>query len=82
VIRVKLREAIESYERRKGERLTYARVAELTGLAKTTIESIGARPGYNATLDVVDRLCQVLDCEPGDLLEHVRNPRESAGEAG
>jgi len=83
VIRIKLREAMDAYERRCGERLTYGRLAELTGLARATIESIGARTGYNATLEVVDRLCEALGCSPGDILERVdetphRSPKERA----
>lgn len=77
MIRIRLREAMEAHDRRSGERMTYARLAELTGLAKATIESMGARPGYNATLEAVDRLCGALGCSPGDILEREDDP--SAG---
>lgn len=71
MIRVRLREAIEAHAARNGGRLTYARVAEMAGVSRATIESLAVRPGYNATLDLIDRLCSVLDCSPADLLEHV-----------
>ena len=68
MIRVKLREAMESHRRRTGERMTYERLAQLTGLSRQTLESVASRPGYNSTLDTIAKLCRALDCQPGDLL--------------
>jgi DNA-binding Xre family transcriptional regulator len=58
-----------AYRERTGERLTYAMLAERTGLAQATIESVATRRGYNATLDIIARLCAVLECTPAELLE-------------
>jgi len=68
VIRVKLREAMESHRRRTGERMTYEHLAKLTGLSRQTLESLASRPGYNSTLDTIAKLCRALHCQPGDLL--------------
>lgn len=68
-MRIKLREAIENHLERTGERLTYARIAELSGLSRATVESIATRSDYNATLDAIERLCRALGCTPGELLE-------------
>jgi len=68
-VRIKLREAIENHLKRSGERLTYARLAELSGLSRATVESIAARSDYNTTLDAIERLCRALGCTPGELLE-------------
>ena len=76
VIRVKLREAMESYRRRTGERITYERLAQLTGLSRQTLESLASRPGYNSTLDTIAKLCRALDCQPVDLL--VLDPEDSS----
>ena len=46
-----------------------ARSRSAPGISRSTIESLAARPGYNPTLDVIDRLCEALRCAPGDLLE-------------
>ena len=75
MIRVKLREAMESHRRRTGERMTYERLAQLTGLSRQTLESVASRPGYNSTLDTIDKLCRALNCQPGDLL--VLDPMKS-----
>ena len=71
MIRVKLREAIKTYSARSGKRLTYAQLSELAGVSRATIESLAARPGYNATLDLIDKLCAALECSPAELLERV-----------
>jgi DNA-binding Xre family transcriptional regulator len=66
---VKLREAMEAYRRRTGVRLTYASLSRLTGVSQATLQSLGARPGYNTRLSTVARLCRALECSPNDLLE-------------
>lgn len=74
VIRIRLREAIEEHARRGGGRLSYGQLADLAGLSRAAVESIAARPGYNPTLDVVDRLCGALGCSIAELLERVADP--------
>ena len=68
-MRVKLREAMDAYKERTGERITYELLASRTGLAKATIESLASRDNYNATLNTIEKICHVLGCEPRDLLE-------------
>lgn len=78
MIRVKLRDAIESHRQRTGERITFERLAEMTGLSRQTVESLSSRQGYNTTLGTIDKLCHVLKCHPSDLLiyesEHSDGP--------
>lgn len=69
MISVKLREAMESYRRRTGVRLTYELLSEETGIAVTTLQSLAARPEYNTRLSTIEKLCRALQCTPGDLLE-------------
>jgi DNA-binding Xre family transcriptional regulator len=71
VIVVKLREAMEQYRRRHGVRVTYALLAARTGVSESTLQAIAARPGYNTTLDTVDRIAAALDCSIESLLERV-----------
>jgi DNA-binding Xre family transcriptional regulator len=66
---VKLREAMEEFRRRTGERMTYEKLAERTGLSRATLESLATRDTYNTRLSTIERLCRVLGCLPGDLLE-------------
>ena len=59
---------MEDHRRRTGERMTYERLAQLTGLSRQTLASVASRPGYNSTLSTVAKLCHALSCQPGDLL--------------
>ncbi len=70
MIVIKLREAIAVFEKRTGTTLSYADLAERTGLARATIEALGSRANYNTTLTTIDKLCQTLGCELSDLLEY------------
>ena len=80
MIFVKLRIAMENYERSTGERMTYEILADKTGLARATLESIASRKSYNTRLSTIDRLCEALNCQPGDLLEYVSDAEVEAHE--
>lgn len=68
-LRVKLRQAMDRHQRQTGERLTYDSLSKRTGLSRATLESLASRPSYNTRLSTIEKLCRVLDCQPGDLLE-------------
>jgi DNA-binding Xre family transcriptional regulator len=69
MIAIKLREAMETYKRRTGRRMTYQILAERTGIGHGTLRIIGSRDDYNATLRLIEKLCLALNVTPGDLLE-------------
>lgn len=69
MLRILLREAMDAYRNRTGERLTYEALAKASGLAISTVQSMAARPGYNTRLSTIEKLCIALKCQPGDLLE-------------
>jgi DNA-binding Xre family transcriptional regulator len=77
MIAIKLKEAMESYKRRTGERMTYEILSEKAGIGHSTLRTIGSRDDYNATLELIEKLCLSLDVSPGDLLELVREPVKS-----
>ncbi len=74
VIVVRLREMIRTYSERTGQKITYAELAAKAGLARATVESLGSRSAYNATLATIDKLCDALECELTDLVEYERTP--------
>jgi len=59
---------MDLFEARTGQRITYADLAEATGLSEPTVQSIGSRPDYNATLAVVEKLCVALHVTVGEML--------------
>jgi DNA-binding Xre family transcriptional regulator len=71
MLRIKLRDAMEAYRVRTGEKLTYEALAVISGLSIATLQSMAARPHYNTRISTIEKLCVVLGCLPGDLLELV-----------
>lgn len=69
MLRVKLREVMDDYHRRTGERVTYELIAQRTGLSRATIESLASRDSYNTRLSTIEKVCHVLGCQLEDLLE-------------
>lgn len=69
MLRIKLRDAMEAYRSRTGEKLTYEALATRSSLSIATLQSMAARPNYNTRLSTIEKLCCVLGCQPGDLLE-------------
>ena len=67
---------MDVYRQRTGTKLTYELLAEQTGIALTTLQSLAARPGYNTRLSTIEKLCIALECTPGDLLEMSTNSEE------
>lgn len=80
MIHVKLREVMEDFRRRTGERMTYEKLAERTGLSRATLESLASRDSYNTRLSTIEKLCRTLDCGPGDLLELTAEQQDTAHE--
>lgn len=76
---VKLREAMERYRVREGNRITYIQLSEKAGIAIPTLRAIGSRLGYHPTLANIEKICRALDVTPGDLLEIIDDsPKEKA----
>lgn len=69
MLHIRLREAMDAYRSRTGERLTYEKLARASGLSVATLQSMAARPRYNTRLSTVEKLCVTLGCKPGELLE-------------
>lgn len=67
---------MDAYREHTGTRLTYARLAELTGIAEDTLQSLAVRPDYNTRLSTIARLCVALECTPAELLELQRSGNE------
>jgi DNA-binding Xre family transcriptional regulator len=74
MIAIKLREAMEAYKRRTGKRMTYEILSRATGIGHGTLRTIGSRDDYNATLELVEKLCRALDVPLHDMLEMIDDP--------
>jgi putative transcriptional regulator len=61
----------KSFKERR--RISVQEVCEATGISRPTLTRVANVPGYNATIDVLDALCDYFDCAPGDLLQRVND---------
>lgn len=52
--------------------ITQKELAEKTGIRPPTISAICTGTIKHLPVDVLDRICDVLDCQPGDIVEYIR----------
>lgn len=50
------------------KRVTATEVAEKTGITRGTLRRLYHETAQRVDLDVLDKLCDYFDCEPGDIL--------------
>lgn len=50
--------------------MTQAQLAKATGVRPPTISAIAVSTQKQYPVRVLDKLCEVLDCQPGDILEY------------
>jgi len=46
-------------------------LAEATGVRPSTISAMCTGAAKHVPVDVLDRICTVLNCQPGDIMEHI-----------
>ena len=54
--------------------MTQKELAERTGIRPPTISAICVGSVKHLPVDALDKICKVLDCQPADLMEFVREP--------
>ena len=52
--------------------MTQKELAQRTGIRPPTISAICTGTIKQIPVDVLDRICAVLDCQPSDLMEHIK----------
>ncbi|GIO41550.1 helix-turn-helix domain-containing protein [Paenibacillus apis] len=48
---------------------------KITGISSATMAKLNTNE--YVSLEVIDKLCTALECQPGDLLEHRAEPKQS-----
>ena len=48
-------------------------LAEATGVRPSTISAMCTGAAKHIPVDVLDKMCEALHCQPGDLLEYIPN---------
>ncbi len=63
---------IRLLEQRQAAGLSQEQLAQKVGMAQADISRIETRKTSAISLDVLDRLCRALKCQPGDILVRKR----------
>lgn len=61
--------------------MTQKELAERTGIRPPTVSTICTGTVKHLPVDALDKICKVLDCQPGDLLEYVKEAQETPDRA-
>ena len=65
---------VNNFSKLLGERLLkITTVAKDTGISRTTLTSLYYRRSAGITFEVIDKLCNYLDCGVSDLFEHKKD---------
>lgn len=51
--------------------MTQKQLAEVTGIRPPTISAICTGTAKHIPVDVLDKLCKALDCQPADIMEYI-----------
>ena len=51
--------------------MTQKELAEKTEIRQATISALCTGSAKHIPIDVLDKMCNVLDCQPSDLFEHI-----------
>ena len=56
--------------------MTQKELAEQTGIRPPTVSAICTGAVKHLPVEALDKICEVLDCQPADLMEYVKEPEE------
>ena len=56
--------------------MTQKELAEKTGIRPPTVSAICTGAVKHLPVEALDKICEVLDCQPADLMEYVYEPVE------
>ena len=58
--------------------MTQLQLAEITGVRQPTISAICTGAVKHLPIDVLEKICKVLDCQPGDIIQYIPDQEEKA----
>lgn len=71
MIRFRVKQRIADRQFQTGRHTSLTEVARAIGVTRGTLSKMANQSDYNATLNLVDRLCTYFDCEVGEIIERV-----------
>lgn len=61
-------EMVQKKERELGRRISYAEIAEATGMTRAAVSKWASGEIVSYRKDMLNAFCEYFDCQPGDLL--------------
>jgi putative transcriptional regulator len=81
-IRLNLEPAIFKWQAKHAQKMTYAELAKRARISEPTIYRLSSGQPTKLDLEKLNRICKVLECDPGELLDRVETaPNEGGPEA-
>lgn len=74
-IKLNFDQAIFRWQAQHGEKMTYAELAKRARISTPTIYRLTSGQYTTLDLEKLNRICKVLECHPGDLLEQIDTSR-------
>jgi len=71
MIRFRLKELIAEKQFQENRRITLDEVSGATGIHRTTLSKVANQKGYNATAEVMDKLCKFFGVPIEKLVIHL-----------
>ena len=71
MIRFHIKERLADRQFQTGRHTSLTEVSRAIGVTRGTLSKMANQSDYNATLDLVDRLCTYFDCEVAEIIERV-----------
>ena len=62
--------------------LSFYRVAKDTGISHTTLWRLKKGKALGINFETLEKLCQTLKCQPGDVLSHTNRKKTSKNSTG
>ncbi len=72
LIRFRLAELISDKAFNERRIITFAEIAETTGIHRATLSKMANQPGAKIGSEIIDKLCGYFDCQPGDLMVYIK----------
>ena len=73
---MQIRELMAAESRKDRRRITYDDIFFSTQISKTALTRLGNDREKRVALNIIDRLCDYFDCQPGELFIYVPETEE------
>lgn len=69
-VKLKFLEMVQRKERQLGRRISYAEIAEATGMTRAAVSKWASGEIVSYRKEMLDSFCKYFECQPGDLLTY------------